>query len=324
VSSVTVRAPAKINLSLAVGPTRPDGYHPLATVYQAVGLYDHVTATPAARGEVTVEVSAERTGGPVRVSEVPTDERNLAVRAARLLARHTGGSGGTGGTGGTGGVRLRVRKGIPVAAGLAGGSSDAAAALVACNELWRTGLDETDLVRLAADLGSDVPFCLLGGTAVGRGRGELVSPVPTGGRFHWVLALDAAGMSTPAVYGELDRLRAEGGNDNAAGNAGSAGLDVPAALLDALREGDVPALAGALANDLQPAALSLRPELAGVLRLAHRVDAEGVLVSGSGPTCVFLARDAEHAQQTCTRLSQAGRTVVRAEGPVPGARVVSP
>jgi 4-diphosphocytidyl-2-C-methyl-D-erythritol kinase len=312
VSSVTVRTPAKINLSLAVGPTRPDGYHPLATVYQAVGLYDHVTAAPAADGAVTIEVSAERTDGLVRVSDVPTDERNLAVRAARLLAGHAGS---------TEGARLHVRKGIPVAGGLAGGSSDAAAALVACNVLWRTGLDEPDLVRLAADLGSDVPFCVLGGTAVGRGRGELVSRVPTGGRFHWVLALDADGMSTPAVYGELDRLRAAGGNDEA---GGSAGVDVPTDLLDALREGDVPALGKALANDLQPAALSVRPELAGVLRLAPTVEAEGVLVSGSGPTCVFLARDAEHAQQVCARLSQAGCTAVCAEGPVPGAEVVAP
>jgi len=311
VSSVTVRTPAKINLSLAVGPMRPDGYHPLATVYQAVGLYDHVTATPAADGEVGIEVSAERTDGLVRVHDVPTDERNLAVRAARLLAGHTGSDKG---------VRLHVRKGIPVAGGLAGGSSDAAAALVACNELWSTGLDEPDLVRLAADLGSDVPFCVLGGTAVGRGRGELVSQVPAAGRFHWVLALDAAGMSTPAVYGELDRLRADRDYDEA---AGLAGMDVPTPLLDALREGDRAALGKAMVNDLQAAALSVRPELGDVLRLAPTVEAEGVVVSGSGPSCVFLARDAGHAQQVCARLSQAGCTAVCADGPVPGARVVS-
>jgi 4-diphosphocytidyl-2-C-methyl-D-erythritol kinase len=310
VSSVTVRTPAKINLSLVAGPTRADGFHYLATVYQAVGLYDHVTASPADDGEVTIAVSADRADGLVRVSDVPADERNLAVRAARLLAERTGTEAG---------VRLHLRKGVPVAGGLAGGSSDAAAALVACNQLWRTGLSEPDLVRLAARLGSDVPFCLLGGTAVGRGRGELVSQVPARGPFHWVLALNAAGLPTPAVYGELDRLRAEEGYDEA---AGLAGMDIPAALLDALRDGDVRALGPAMANDLQPAALSLRPELAGVLRLAATVDAEGALVSGSGPTCAFLARDEAHAQQVLTGLNRAGCSAVCTVGPVPGARVV--
>jgi len=311
VSSVTVRTPAKINLSLVAGPTRADGFHHLATVYQAVGLYDHVTASPADHGEVTIEVSADGDEGLVRVSDVPADERNLAVRAARLLAGHARTDAG---------VRLHVRKGIPVAAGLAGGSSDAAAALVACNRLWHTALTEPDLVRLAADLGSDVPFCLLGGTAVGRGRGELVGQVPARGPFHWVLALDPHGLSTPAVYGELDRLRAEAGYDEA---AGLAGMDVPSALLEALRDGDVSAVGRALTNDLQPAALSLRPELAGLLRKSANVGVEGALVSGSGPTCAFLARDESHAQQVVTGLSRAGCIAVCTTGPVPGARVVS-
>jgi 4-diphosphocytidyl-2-C-methyl-D-erythritol kinase len=269
VSSVTVRTPAKINLSLAVGPTRPDGYHQLATVYHAVGLYDHVTASSAADGEVSVEVSVDRTDGLVRAADVPVDEGNLAVRAARLLARRTGTSAG---------VRLHLRKGIPVAGGLAGGSSDAAAALVACNELWRTGLSEGDLLRLAAELGSDVPFCVLGGTAVGQ-----------------------------AGYDEA---------------AGLSGLDVPAALLGALRDGDVAALGRAMVNDLQPVALSVRPALADVLRLAASVEAAGAVVSGSGPTCAFLARDEAHAQQVLAGLTRAGCAAVCTAGPVPGARVV--
>jgi 4-diphosphocytidyl-2-C-methyl-D-erythritol kinase len=310
VSSVTVRTPAKINLSLAVGPTRPDGYHQLATVYHAVGLYDHVTASSAADGEVSVEVSVDRTDGLVRAADVPVDEGNLAVRAARLLARRTGTSAG---------VRLHLRKGIPVAGGLAGGSSDAAAALVACNELWRTGLSEGDLLRLAAELGSDVPFCVLGGTAVGRGRGQLVSQVPARGHYHWVLALDGAGMSTPAVYDELDRRRDQAGYDEA---AGLSGLDVPAALLGALRDGDVAALGRAMVNDLQPVALSVRPALADVLRLAASVEAAGAVVSGSGPTCAFLARDEAHAQQVLAGLTRAGCAAVCTAGPVPGARVV--
>ena len=309
-SSVTVRTPAKINLSLVAGPTRPDGFHQLATVYQAVGLYDHVSASPAEDGEVTIQVSADGDHGRVRVSDVPADDRNLAVRAAQLLAGHTR-------TGA--GVRLRVRKGIPGGGGLAGGRADAAAARVACNQLWRTGLTEPELVRLAAGLGSDVPFCLLGGTAVGRGHGQLVNQVPARGPFHWVLALDAHGLATPQVYGELDRLRAEEGYDEA---AGLAGMDVPPPMLDALREGDVRALGKSMANDLQSAALSLRPDLAGVLRLAATVGAEGALVSGSGPTCAFLAHDEEHAQQVLTGLSRAGCFAVCAVGPVPGARVV--
>jgi 4-diphosphocytidyl-2-C-methyl-D-erythritol kinase len=310
VPTVTVRTPAKINLSLAAGPTRPDGYHQLATVYQAVGLYDHLTVSPASDGEVTLEVDADGSDGLVRVSDVPAGERNLAVRAARLLARHAGPGAG---------VRLQLRKGIPVAGGLAGGSSDAAAALVACNELWRTGVSERDLVRLAADLGSDVPFCLLGGTAVGRGRGQLVSQVPARGRYHWVLALDAAGMSTPAVYGELDRMRGPDYDEA----TGLADLDVrAAAVLDALREGDVSGLGRAMVNDLQPAALSLRPDLARVLRLGASVEAAGVVVSGSGPTCAFLCRDEAHARQVAADLSRAGCRAVGTDGPVPGARVL--
>lgn len=310
-AGVTVQVPAKINLSLAVGPPRADGYHALATVYQAIDLFDRVSVVPAPPGEVTLELADDVHGEggavtPEDLAELPTDERNLAVRAARLLARRTGTAAG---------ARLRLHKTIPVAGGMAGGSADAAAALVACNVLWRTRLGTRDLQRLAAELGSDVPFCLVGGTAVGSGQGERVAPAEGPGTYHWVVAITGGGLSTPGVYAQADRLR-----------AGCAVPEpvVPAALTDALRAGDPKALGRALANDLQPAALSLRPDLADLLEQGKACGALGAVVSGSGPTCVFLAGDAEHARDVGAGLAGACRAVHLATGPVPGARVVQP
>lgn len=313
---MTVQTPAKINLSLAVGPPRHDGYHPLVTVYQAVSLFDHVIATPAAPGEVTLEVDPSSPLPADVLAAVPTDDGNLAVRAARLLAERTGT---------TGGARLRLHKAIPVAAGLAGGSSDAAAALVACNRLWGTRLSRAELQVIAAELGSDVPFCLVGGTAIGHGRGERVSPLLARGPFHWVLAIDKQGLSTPMVYAELDRLREEPGREQPGreGVLPTTELDVPDALVNALRSGDVPALGRAMFNDLQPAALSLRPDLCEVLELRPAVHAHGALVSGSGPTCLFLAHGEHDADTISVGLVGGGlHAVHRVVGPVPGARVV--
>jgi 4-diphosphocytidyl-2-C-methyl-D-erythritol kinase len=305
-SAVTVRSAAKINLSLRVGPPRRDGYHAIATVYQAIGLFDHVTATASGRpGPATLEVVADdATAGSL--ADVPTDGRNLALRAAVLLAERTGNAPA---------VHLRLRKTIPPAAGLAGGSSDAAAALVACDALWGTGLPRADLEALASDLGSDVPFCVAGGTARGSGRGEVVAPVEVQGRFHWVLALAHGGLATPAVYAEADRLR----------GADVPEPTVPGELLEALASGDAKTLGRALTNDLQPAALSLRPELVQTLAAGEGRGALGSLVSGSGPTCAFLAADDAHAREISDGLRDVGtcRAVHLAEGPVPGARVVA-
>ncbi|MGH3367830.1 MAG: 4-(cytidine 5'-diphospho)-2-C-methyl-D-erythritol kinase [Nocardioidaceae bacterium] len=320
-TSVTVRTPAKINLALMVDPPRADGYHPLATVYQAVSLFDHVTAQPAADGQLTLELVSD--DQPQAVLDLPTDDQNLALRAARLLARHTGAGQG---------ARLRLRKAIPVAGGMAGGSSDAAAALVACDALWQTAVPAEELRVLAADLGSDVPFCLLGGTAIGSGRGELVSPALTLGRYHWVVAVADEGLPTAAVYAELDRLRAdpsEQGRRHQRGGlgqvSGRADLAVPRPLMNALRTGDAAALGRALENELQPAALSLRPGLSELLNVARACGALGAMVSGSGPTCVFLANDEAHALDIGVGLTSAGgcRTVHRVVGPVLGARRVS-
>ncbi|HSR24074.1 MAG TPA: 4-(cytidine 5'-diphospho)-2-C-methyl-D-erythritol kinase [Candidatus Eisenbacteria bacterium] len=300
-ASVTARAPAKINLQLAVGAPRADGFHELATVFHALSLHDDVTVSDA--DELTVTVAA---GTGIAAVGVPLDATNLAARAALLLAEHVGLEPD---------VHVHVDKGIPVAGGMAGGSADAAAALVACDALWSTGLTRAELLELAGRLGSDVPFSVMGGTAVGLGRGELLTPALGRGRFEWVLAVADGGLSTPKVYAECDRLRA--------------GRVLPEprvteALMTALRAGDAVALGQALQNDLQPAACNLRPQLRQTLEVGDEYGALGSLVSGSGPTVAFLARDSEHALDIAVALSASGacRAVKRAHGPVPGARVL--
>ena len=299
-ASVTVRAPAKVNLALGVGPLRPDGFHGLATVFHAVGLYDDLVATPLPGGSGTV-LHVEGEGA----DDVPTDGTNLAARAVELLVPF----------GASRDVALAIRKGIPVAGGMAGGSADAAAALVAVDALFALGLTREALADVGAELGSDVPFALHGGTAVGRDRGTDLTTAMVRGTFHWVIVLADGGLSTPAVYRECDRLR-EG--------TVVPEPEVPQALMAALGQGDAVALGRALSNDLQPAALSLRPQLRQVLELADDYGSLGALVSGSGPTCAVLARDEEHALDLAVAFTASGvcRTVRRASGPVPGARVV--
>lgn len=300
---VTVRVPAKVNLHLAVGPRRTDGFHELTTVFQAVSLYDDVTAAPGPG--VTVEVTGEG------ADAVPTDSSNLAARAAVLLAERTGADAA---------VHLTLRKGIPLAGGMAGGSADAAAALVGCDALWGTACSREDLTAVAAELGSDVPFCLHGGTALGTGRGEQLTPVLGTGSYHWVLALAEGGLSAGAVYAEHDR------QPPPAPRPGTVRRDdLPDGVLAALRSGDPLALAGALHNDLQGAALRLRPRLRTVLDAAGELGAAGAVVSGSGPTVALLARDPAEAGTLAAALAATGtcRAVRRASGPVPGARIVA-
>ncbi|NHA67592.1 4-(cytidine 5'-diphospho)-2-C-methyl-D-erythritol kinase [Phycicoccus flavus] len=294
---VTVRVPAKVNLELVVGPRREDGYHALATVYQAVSLYDDVTVAPADEWGVSVS-------GPLAAG-VPTDGRNLALVAAHLLAeRHDGDP-----------AHVSIRKGIPVAGGMAGGSADAAATVVALDHLWALGLDRDELESLAAEVGSDVPFLVGGGTAMGSGRGELLAPVLARGTYHWVFALTDEGLSTPEVYAECDRLRE--------------GTDVPEpvctpALMAALRSGDPHELAAQLTNDLEAAAVSLRPALGETLASGMEYGALGGIVSGSGPTVAFLVEDNEAGIDLAVALTASGvvRDVRRASGPVHGAHVV--
>jgi len=298
-AAVRVRVPAKVNLHLSVGPPRPDGFHDLTTVFQAVGLYDEIHARSGNGISITVRGNLSE--------EVPKGPENLAWRAASLLAEH----GGV-----TADVALTLDKAIPVAGGMAGGSADAAAALLACATLWRTGTTRADLIELAADLGSDVAFPLMGGTALGTGRGELLSPVLATGTFHWVFALADYGISAGDAYRELDRLR----------DAGVAPAPIGAAdrVLDALRAGDPHALAPALANDLEAAALSLHPELSDVLTAGVDAGALAGIVSGSGPTCAFLCTDDDAAIDVATGLAEtAGVAGTRiALAPVSGARVL--
>jgi 4-diphosphocytidyl-2-C-methyl-D-erythritol kinase len=301
---VTVRAPAKINLQLAVGPVRPDGYHALVTVFHAVSLFDEVTVIAA--DEMGLSVTGED------AAAVPMDESNLAWRAARALARAANVRAG---------IRIDIRKRIPVAAGLAGGSADAAATLVACNELWQTGLSQRALAEIAAELGSDVPFSLVGGTAVGRGRGEQLTPALAAGKYHWALAFARSGLSAAHVYATCDRLRAARVKVGVRPPAAEPALSTE--LMTALRSGDPARVGPLLINDLQPAALSLRPGLRRALAAGREHGALGAIVSGSGPTCAFLARDAAHAGDLAVALTGAGvcRTAARASGPVPGAVV---
>ena len=301
-SSVRGEAPGKVNLFLSVGAPGPDGYHPLTTVFQAVRLIETVTARrQSAQDHGTVTLTLEEPD-----ADVPTDASNLAVQAAKLLAEATGVGEG---------VDLLLRKRVPVAGGMAGGSADAAAALVACNALWGTGLPLPELSALAARLGADVPFPLTGATAVGSGRGDLVTPIMTRGSYHWVFALAEDGLSTPAVFRRFDELTGVGE---------PAVRDVPEALTAALRAGDARALADSLDNDLQAAALDLRPELAEVIAVAEEAGALRAIVSGSGPTIAALVEDPGSAQRVSRALKASGLVagVLRADAPVSGARVV--
>lgn len=298
VESVRVRVPAKFNLALCVGGVREDGYHPLATVFHAVSLYDEVTATPAEPGVVEIAMSGEGAG------LVPEDDSNLAARAARLLMSHYGREAG---------VRLAIRKAIPVAGGMAGGSADGAAALLACSVLWDLDTQPDELHEFAAELGSDVPFALLGGTAIGYGRGEQLVPVLGRSCFHWVTVMSDEGLSTPAIYRLYDEMVPHPPEP-----------EVPHAMLQALSAGDPEALGQTLTNDLQAPALQLMPELVDVLEAGLQQGALGAIVTGSGPTCVFLARDEASAIDLSGRLSGLGLTRVRRMmGPVPGARLLS-
>ncbi len=301
--SVHVRAPGKINVYLGVGGRHDDGYHALATVFQAVSLYEDVIARPSDDFSIVVR-------GVEDPSTVPLDDRNLAMRAAKLLAAAADHPGG---------VSLEIRKSVPVAGGMGGGSADAAAALVACDALWGTGFSPARLHDLAARLGADVPFALHGGTAVGTGRGDQLNPALAHGRFDWVLVTSDEGLSTPVVYGRLDALRDEEG---ALADDPPLSLDVPIPVLQALRSGDADRLAESLHNDLQAAAVHERPDLEETIAHGVRAGALHGIVSGSGPTVALLCDGPETAQEVQSALRETGLDPLHVHGPVPGARIM--
>jgi 4-diphosphocytidyl-2-C-methyl-D-erythritol kinase len=311
---VTVRVPAKVNLHLAVGNAREDGFHDLVTVFHAVSLFDEVTV--AATDQPGVEVLGEGAPGtgpddaPDGIGEVPADGRNLAWRAVLAVAELAGKDPD---------VRVVLRKAIPVAGGMAGGSADAAATLVGLSALWKLDVPRDQLLALAAKLGSDVTFALHGGTALGTGRGERLVPVLSRHTQYWVIALHHRGLSTPSAFAELDRLREQSGSANVPPRAGAV-----EPVLEALASGDPRQLALLLSNDLQAAAVSLEPTLRRTLRAGVEAGALAGIVSGSGPSCAFLCTDQEAAYSVAAELAGVGvcRTVRVAHGPVPGAKVV--
>lgn len=308
---VRVRAPGKINLALRVSPLGDDGFHRLVTLFHAVSLFEEVQAGPADDG-ITLSVT-----GP-QAELVPTDESNLAWQAAELLAAHTGIDPD---------VHLTLTKGVPVAGGMAGGSADGAAALVACDALWNTGLPREELFELAAELGSDVPFALLGHTAIGTGRGTRLSAAMTRGEFHWALGMQHEGMSTAGVYRAYDEQLAREAPDGDVDSSNAAAWEEepPTAMMQALLAGDADGLGRSLVNDLQRPAIDLNPRLQRVLTVAQTAGALGAIVSGSGPTVAALGRTRQHALALAAAMTAAGAvdSVAYASGGVPGARIVT-
>ena len=296
-----MRVPAKVNLQLAVGPREADGYHNLVSVFQAISIYDDVTISKSAPGSgITIEITGDHTHG------VPGNSTNLAVKAAQLIADEYDFAVD---------IHIAVNKSIPVAGGMAGGSADAAAVIVGLNELFDLEMSREEMLEFGSQLGSDVPFMITGGTAIGQGRGDQLTAALSRGTYHWVLALYTVGLSTPAVYQECDRLRA--------------GLDIAApqtsdALMQSLLSADPKAVGLALQNDLQSAACSLRPALTLVLDVGEEYGALGAIVSGSGPTVAFLVGDEEQGLDLAVALTSSGvvGSVARAYGPVPGAKVI--
>ena len=237
---------------------------------------------------------------------VPADSSNLAVKAAQLIADEYDF---------VIDAHIEVKKSIPVAGGMAGGSADAAAVIVGLNELYNLDISREEALEFGSRLGSDVPFMITGGTAIGQGRGDQLTAALSRGTYHWVLALSSVGLSTPAVYQECDRLRS--------------GLEIAApqtsdALMQSLLASDPKAVGLALHNDLQSAACSLRPALTLVLDVGEEYGALGAIVSGSGPTVAFLVADEEQGLDLAVALTSSGvvGSVARAYGPVHGAKVI--
>ena len=294
-----MQVPAKVNLQLSVGPKESDGYHQVVTVFQAISLFDNIKISEA--DQFSIAVSGDYTNG------IPLDQSNLVYKAIELMAEEFETDKN---------LEVSIQKSIPIAGGMAGGSADAAAVLFGIDQLYRLGLSKDELSEIARKLGSDVPFMLHGGTAVGRGHGDEITPALSRGTYHWVIAVSSTGLATPAVYAECDRLRT--------------GLDIKAPtlndeLLQALLSGDATRVGKSLSNDLQAAACSIRPALRLILDTGQEYGALGGVVSGSGPSVAFLVADEDHSLDLAVALTSSGvvGSVARAQGPVTGAKIIS-
>ena len=302
VKSVTVRVPAKVNLQLSVGPKEADGYHNLVSVFQAISIFDDITIKLGEPGSgLTISVTGDQTHG------VPADANNLAAKAVSLISKEYDL---------TVDAHIEIKKSIPVAGGMAGGSADAAGTIIGIDYLYSLDMTREEMTEIAAKIGSDVPFMLSGGTAIGTGHGDQLTAALSRGTYHWVLAVSTVGLSTPAVYAECDRLRGE--------------LEIVEpqtneALMQSLLAADASGVGAALVNDLQLAACSLRPAIRLVLDVGQEYGALGAIVSGSGPTVAFLVADQDSGLDLAVALTSSGvvGSVVQAYGPVAGAKVIS-
>ena len=268
---ITARAQAKINWSLDVCAGRDDGYHEVEMIMQSIDLADIVTLEDAEN--IIVETD---------LAELADDRTNLAYRAAELL-RDTYGKGR--------GAHIRIEKKIPLAAGLAGGSSDAAAVLLGLNELWKLGLDIDKLTALGARLGSDVPFCMIGGTMLAKGRGEVLARVPSLGEYPLVLVKPPLGVSTAAAYGGY---RAENVETHPTADR----------MIRAIESGNITRVYEAMGNVLETVTIPLRPEIDEIKRALVEAGADKAMMSGSGPTVFAFAKSAQDAKRIADTMKQ--------------------
>lgn len=278
-TSVRIRTHAKVNLFLRVLGLRPDGFHEVETILQAVDLHDELDIAPRATPGVHVEMQL----APGLVGELPSAEDNLITRAAaRLIERGDPGAG----------VDVRVVKGIPIGAGLGGGSGNAAGALVVLSELWDPEMERTTLHEIAAGLGSDVAYCIDGGTALGTARGDTLTQLAGPEEMWFVLGGSHRPLATEAVYDKWDELDGE--------REGPRG----ASMTLALGARDIEEIASLLHNDLEPAAFELVPELAEKKHFLVDAGALGACMTGSGPTMFGVASDEDHARSIALGIEQ--------------------
>ncbi len=296
--TVAAKAPAKINLILRVGSPDNSGYHPLVTVFQAVDIWDEVAVSPADSDHLEIE-------GSVALSGVPTDQTNIVWRAVEALSAVKGNREP---------LAIRITKTIPVAGGMAGGSADAAATLVALNELWQLGRTPQQLADIAATLGADVPFSVAGGLALGEGRGDVLTPLTRQQPIHVVVVTSPLALSTPLVYKTLDDLRGAGARTLGA---------LTEAELASVTGDDLDRLAGVVVNDLQAATLQLAPAVQDNLDVLSETGALAALVSGSGPTVFGLCRDQDHASHVADTLRRRGLSAIETVSTPLGAHLIS-